>query len=223
MRILVVEDDRELNETIGILLRQERYTVDAGYDGEEGLYLARQGGYDAILLDRMLPGLDGLAVLTALRREGIHTPVLLLTALGAVGDKVDGLDAGADDYLTKPFDARELLARLRAMLRRTPQIEPEQELVCGDLSLNLSQMTLTGPKGVSPLTQKEYDMLEFLVKHQGRTLSRSRIFAHVWGPDADVNEANLDGYVYFVRRRLTAVGSALRIKTVRGVGLRLEC
>lgn len=223
MRILVVEDDRELSQTIGILLRKERYTVDACYDGEEGLYLARQGGYDAILLDRMLPGLDGLSILTALRRDEIHTPVLLLTALGAVGDKVDGLDAGADDYLTKPFDARELLARLRAMLRRTPQMEPEKELVCGDLCLNLSQMTLAGPKGVSPLTQKEYDMLEFLVKHPGRTLSRNQIFAHVWGPGADVNEANLDGYVYFVRRRLTAVGSALQIKTVRGVGLRLEC
>lgn len=223
MRILVVEDDKDLNDTIAILLKKEKYTVDACYDGDEGLYHAQQGGYDAILLDRMLPGMDGIAVLSALRREGIHTPVLLLTALGAVGDKVDGLDAGADDYLTKPFDARELMARLRAMLRRTPQLEPTKEIACGDIRLDPAQMTVTGPKGVSPLSKREYDMLEFLVKHPGRTLPRSQLFAHVWGPSADVNEANLDGYVYFVRRRLASVGSALQLKTVRGVGLRLEC
>lgn len=222
MRILLIEDDRELSDTVGILLRKEDYTVDFCYDGDDGLYHAQQDSYDLIVLDRMLPELDGMELLRTLRKEKIHTPVLMLTALGAVSDRVDGLDAGADDYLSKPFDANELLARIRAMLRRPLQIEQEQALCCGDLQLEHTQKQLTGPKGVCPLSQKEYEMLEFFMKHPRQTLSRERLFAHVWGPCAQVNLANLDGYVYFVRRRLAAVGSTVQLQTVRGVGMRLE-
>lgn len=222
MRILVIEDDRDLSDTIGILLKKEKYEADFCYDGDEGLYNAEQGGYDVILLDRMLPGMDGMSILAALRRKEIHTPVLMLTALGAVGDRVAGLDAGADDYLTKPFEAQELLARIRAMLRRTPKLEAPRELACGDVRLDSTNMTLTGPKGVCPLSKREAGMLELFLRNPDTTLSRARIFSHVWGPSADVSEANLDGYAYFVRRRLIAVGSALQLKTVRGVGLRLE-
>lgn len=222
MRILLVEDDRELSDTVGILLKKEKYDVDFSYDGEEGLYQAQQAGYDVILLDRMLPGVDGLSILSALRRQGIHTPILMLTALGATDDKVDGLDAGADDYLAKPFEPKELMARIRAMLRRTPKLEPVKELRCGDVRLDDTQMCLTGPKGSCILTKKENDLLAYFIKRPDRTISRNQLFAHIWGPCAEVGEANLDSYMCFVRRRLAAVGSVVQIKTVRGVGLRLE-
>lgn len=222
MRILMIEDDENLCEAVSVHLEKEGYDADFCHDGEEGLYFAQQNAYDLILLDRMLPGLDGLAILAALRRENTHTPVLLLTALGGVSDRVDGLDAGADDYLPKPFATEELLARIRAMLRRAPRLEEHKEAAYEDVRLDLVQSLLTGPSGSCPLTKKEADLLELLLRKPGQTLPRNTLFCHVWGVGTEVDESNLDGYIHFVRRRLKRVGSRVGIKTMRGVGYRLE-
>lgn len=222
MRILMIEDDEKLCEAVAIHLEAEGYEADFCHDGEEGLYCALQNGYDLILLDRMLPELDGISLLARLRREGFHTPVLMLTALGSVCDRVDGLDAGADDYLAKPFAVEELLARVRAMLRRAPRMEERGECAWGDVRLDTVQSILTGPAGACPLTKKEAGLLELFLKKPGQTLPRNMLFVHVWGAASEVDESNLDGYVHFVRRRLGRVGSALRIVTARGVGYRLE-
>lgn len=222
MRILMIEDDKDLCKAVAMHLKSSGYITDLCHDGEEGLYCAMQKGYDLILLDRMLPGMEGLEILTRLRRKNIHTPVLLLTAMDGITDRVDGLDVGADDYLTKPFAMRELLARIRALLRRAPILEDEDELSYGDLRLLLSKRLLTGPASNYVLAHKEAELLETLLRAPGRTVTREQLFAHVWGPSATVDEANLDRYIHFVRRRIAAVGSALQIKTVRGAGYVLE-
>lgn len=222
MRILMIEDDAALCEAVAIHLEENGYQADFCHDGEEGLYCALQNGYDLILLDRMLPEMDGVTLLQKLRREGLHTPVLMLTALGGIGDRVEGLDAGADDYLAKPFATQELLARIRAMLRRAPRIEEHGQAAWGDVRLDLVQSILTGPAGSCPLTPKEASLLELLLKKPEQTLPRTMLFAHVWGACAEVDESNLDGYVHFARRRLKRVGSSLKIQTMRGIGYRLE-
>lgn len=222
MRILMIEDDEALCDAVGIHLKNNGYDADFCHDGEDGLYYARQKAYDLILLDRMLPGLDGLTVLSTLRREQIHTPVLLLTALNKIGDRVDGLDAGADDYLTKPFATEELLARVRAMLRRTPKLEPEQEILVGDLRFDRMKMLLTGPQNSTLLSKKDAVLLEQFLKNPGRTMTRVQLFAHVWGPDAEVDEANLAWHIHYLRRTFTGVGSMMKLKTVHGVGYLLE-
>lgn len=222
MRILMIEDDRELCKVVAMQLKACGYVTDLCHDGEEGLYCAMQGGYDLILLDRMLPGMEGLRVLAQLRRKEIHTPVLVLTAMNGITDRVDGLDEGADDYLAKPFAMQELLARIRALLRRTPKLEAEDVPACADARLDVSKRLLFGPTGETTLAKKEAALMEELLRHAGRTVSRGQLFAHVWGPSATVDEANLDRYVHFVRRRLAGVGSRLTIKTVRGAGYVLE-
>lgn len=222
MRILLVEDDVLLCRNIELQLTKNGYAVDACHDGEEGLYFARQKAYDLILLDRMLPGMDGLTLLQVLRRESDHTPVLMLTALDGIGDRVDGLDAGADDYLTKPFATEELLARIRAMLRRTPELKAENLIVCGDVRFDLEGRLLTGPAGSRSLSKREAGLLELLLKNPGATLTRAQLFFHVWGASSEVEEANLDVYIRYVRLRLSAVGSRMQVKTVRGTGYRLE-
>lgn len=222
MRILMIEDDEALCDAVGIHLKNNGYDADFCHDGEDGLYYARQKAYDLILLDRMLPGLDGLTVLSTLRREQIHTPVLLLTALNKIGDRVDGLDAGADDYLTKPFATEELLARVRAMLRRTPKLEPEQEILVGDLRFDRMKMLLTGPQNSTLLSKKDAVLLEQFLKNPGRTMTRVQLFAHVWGPDAEVDEANLAWHIHYLRRTFTGVGSMMKLKTVHGVGYLLD-
>ncbi len=222
MRILMIEDDRELCDAVAMQLRQAGYSVDVSHDGEEGLYFMQQDVYDLVLLDRMLPLLDGLSALRRARGAGLATPVLLLTALGRVGDRVDGLDAGADDYLTKPFDMRELLARVRALARRPGEMRPRAELRYGDLLLDLSALTLEGEKARCTLSKKEGELLGALMKSGGQTLARSVLFGRVWGPGAEVEDANLDSYAHFIRRRLAAVSSRVRLVTVRGVGYRLE-
>lgn len=221
MRILVVEDDKNLNDATVAQLQHEGFEVDAAYNGDEGLYYITEGSYDLVLLDRMLPGMDGVSVLKAARGRGISTPVLLLTALGQIGDKVDGLDAGADDYLVKPFDVRELLARVRALVRRPSQMVAA-ELTYQDLLLDTTALMLQGELGRCTLSKKETELLAYLIKNAEQTLGRAALFSHVWGPDADVEEASLDSYAHFVRRRLAAVSQRVCLATVRGVGYRLE-
>lgn len=222
MRILMIEDDHDLSDATAEQLRADGYAVDTAYDGEEGLYYLTEGVYDLVLLDRMLPGMDGIALLRKVRSRGNTTPVLLLTALGRVGDRVDGLDAGADDYLTKPFDVRELLARVRALVRRPGQIAKGEETRFADLMLDLSALYLQGGRGRCTLSKKEAELLYALMISGGQTLTRNALFARVWGPGAEVEEASLDSYAHFIRRRLAAVSSGVKLVTVRGVGYRLE-
>lgn len=222
MRILMVEDDEALCEVIGIHLKACGYVADFCHDGEEGVFCACQNAYDLILLDRMMPSMDGLEVLAAIRKEEIFTPVLLLTAMNDITDRVDGLDAGADDYLTKPFAMEELLARIRAMLRRAPRLEAGNELAFKDVRFEPVGRKLSGPKESCTLALKESELLELLLKNPNQILTRGQLFAHVWGPSAEVEDANLDRYIHYLRRRLAAVGSTLQIKTVRGTGYQIE-
>lgn len=218
MHILLIEDDTALCAALAPALAGLG-KADFCHTGPEGLSLLVSGGYDLCILDRMLPGLDGLTLLRAARAQGVTTPVLLLTALAGAGDTVDGLDAGADDYLAKPFDTAVLLARLRALLRRSGGTAA---LTAGDLRLDTGELTLIGPAGSAVLSRKECDLLEALMRAPGRLQARSVLLARVWGPLAEVEEANLDCYIHFVRRRLAGVGSRARVVTVRGSGYRLE-
>ncbi len=222
MRILMVEDDKDLCAAVLQQLRSNGYEADACHDGEDGLYYLEQGIYDVCLLDRMLPGLDGLSLLYSARAKGIATPVLMLTAMGRIGDRVDGLDAGADDYLTKPFDMRELLARVRALARRPGTSEPDGMKQYGDITVDTAQLVLNGPKGQCTLSKKEAELLAVLMANGGQTVARPTLLGKVWGPDAEVEEAILDSYIHFVRRRLRTVGAEVAVLTVRGLGYRLE-
>ena len=222
MRILMVEDDQALCAAVDIHLRQQGYTVDYAHTGEDGLHFALQNAYDLILMDRMLPELDGLEAVRTLRSRGFSTPVLMLTALDGVPDRVDGLDAGADDYLAKPFAAEELLARIRALSRRPRQWESTSRLSAGDLELDTELAALRGPAGACSLSRREKQSRELFLRNAGQTLTRELLLSRVWGPDAPVEDGNLDNYIHFLRRRLRTVGSAVRLATVRSVGYRLE-
>ena len=222
MRILMVEDDQALCAAVDIHLRQQGYTVDYAHTGEDGLHFALQNAYDLILMDRMLPELDGLEAVRTLRSRGFSTPVLMLTALDGVPDRVDGLDAGADDYLAKPFAAEELLARIRALSRRPRQWESTSRLSAGDLELDTELAALRGPAGACSLSRRAQQLLELFLRNAGQTLTRELLLSRVWGPDAPVEDGNLDNYIHFLRRRLRTVGSAVRLATVRSVGYRLE-
>lgn len=221
MRILLAEDDEKLNETLVYGLTQAGFTVDACFDGEDALFYGEQNIYDVILLDRMLPCLTGTDVLASLRKKGISTPVILITALGTLSDKVEGLDLGADDYLVKPFALEELLARIRCISRRPRRLVDEEARGLSDIIWQPAENRLSGPAGNCTLSRREAALLEAFMKSGGATLSRSHLLLKVWGPESDVEEGNLDNYIHFLRRRLKAVGSRLNLKTVRGVGYTL--
>lgn len=221
VRILLAEDDRNLNGSLKYQLEQEGYDVDACFDGEDALYYARQPIYDLILLDRMLPSVDGAAVLKKLRMENINVPVIFITALGDLADRVRGLDMGADDYLVKPFAFEELLARIRCVSRRPGRLEQNRRLSFGDLVWNMGENRLEGPSGQCSLSKKEGTLLEIFLRNPGQTLSRPILLSRVWGMEFEVEEGNLDNYIHFLRRRLKTVGSHMAIMTARGVGYRL--
>ena len=222
MRILLVEDDEKLKEALSFQLRKEGIETDSCTDGEEALYYIRQGIYDLILLDRMLPVLNGISVLSRMRKEGFQTPVILITALGALEDKIEGLDLGADDYLVKPFAFEELMARIRSILRRPRKLSDSAELLFGDLSFSIHEQTLNGPSGSCTLSGREAALLEAFLRNPGQTLSRELLLTRVWGMDSDVENGNLDNYIHFLRRRLKNLNSAVCLQTMRGVGYRLE-
>lgn len=221
MRILLIEDDAALLTVLIPLLEQSGFSCDRAVSGPDGLELLRQNHYDAVVLDRMLPGLDGIQLLKAARNTGCSAPVLMLTALGRVEDRVDGLEAGADDYLVKPFDNRELIARLRALCRRPSDRLESSTLSFGDLTLDNVTLCLTGPKGQVHLSKNETALLEALIRRKGQLASRDFLFHAVWGAEDFVEEGNLDSYIHFARRRLFSVGSAAAIRTVRGMGYQL--
>ena len=222
MRILLAEDDRDLNKALTWQLKGQGYNVDACYDGEEALYYGGQNIYDVILLDRMLPCYEGTEVLTALRGKAVNVPIILITALGTLQDKILGLDLGADDYLVKPFEFEELLARIRCVTRRSTMLNAQPDMISyHDVTWSDRDMCLTGPDGSTTLSKREGGLLESFLHMPEQTIAREMLLLKVWGPDSDVEDGNLDNYIYFLRRRLKTVGSSLQIKTVRGVGYKL--
>ena len=222
MRILLVEDEIPLAEAVGQVLRNNGYAVDLAFDGESGLDNGLTGIYDIIVLDVMLPKMDGLRVLRELRENGIVTPILLLTARGGVEDRVRGLDAGADDYLPKPFRMEELLARLRALGRRSVLYHKDGLLTCGDLVLDPLAYTLRCGDTEIRLPPKESQILEWLMRRKNLVTSKEMLIEKVWGYDTDVDESRVEMYISFLRRKIRDLGSAAVIETVRGAGYVLK-
>ena len=223
MRLLIVEDEKPLSAAICRMLEQEHYSVDAAYTGPDGLDSALSGIYDAIILDVMLPGMDGFAILDALRRGGIDVPVLMLTARGSLDDRVRGLNMGADYYLPKPFERSELTACLNAITRRksAPQV---QELSFGDLTLDreTAQLKCTATGKSVNLGAKEYHLMELFIRNPHQLLPRESIVERVWGFDNEAEYNNLSVYLTFLRRKIAFIGSSVEIKASRGLGYMLE-
>lgn len=224
MRLLLVEDEIRMAQALCELLRLENYEVDHCTDGLAALTAIESGIYDVIILDVMLPGMNGYDVARSARRSGIKTPILMLTAKAELDDKVTGLDSGADDYLTKPFMTRELLARLRALVRRT-RSSPDGTLSYGDISLDGETLTLTcSATGQSVrLSEKEYHILEYLIANGGHILTREQLAVKIWGYESDAEYNNVEVYMSFARKKLAFVGAATGIKAVRGIGYELRC
>ena len=217
MRILIVEDEKKVAGFIKKGLEEETYAVDVAYDGEEGFHLADMNQYDMIILDLMLPKMDGLEVLTRLRDKKVSTPILLLTAKDAVDDKVAGLNKGADDYLTKPFAFSELLARIRSLLRRG-QAETQTELKVGDLILDMVSHKVSRNGEEIELTGKEYSLLEYFMRNEGKVLTRTMIAEHVWDYNFDTFTNVIDVYVNHLRKKIDKKYPAKLLHTLRGVG-----
>ena len=217
MRILLVEDDLRLASIIARVLGQERIEVDLAHDGDTGLDLALSGVHDVVILDRMLPGLDGMEVVRSLRDEGQSVPVLMLTALGDLPERVEGLDAGADDYLGKPFAFEELLARVRALARRVERPVLPEIVEAGGVRVDLAGRTVERDGQRVELSPREWTLLETFVRNPGRVLSRDDLLEKVWGYDADPAGNVVELYIHYLSRKLDAPGSSL-IRTVRGAG-----
>ena len=221
MKLLYAEDEAGMSEAVTDILTYHNYTVDVVYDGEEALAYARTERYDGIILDIMMPKLSGLDVLKQLRREGARTPVLLLTAKAEVEDRIEGLDLGADDYLPKPFVMGELLARVRAMLRRREEFTPDI-LTCRDVSLNRSsyELSANGKSGVLP--KMEYQLMEVLMLNQGIFLSSEELLVKVWGYDTEAEIGTVWVYISYLRKRLAAFHTQVTIKAKRSIGYTLD-
>jgi heavy metal response regulator len=221
MRILVVEDERRIAAFIKRGLEEERYAVDVAYDGEEALDWAAVANYDLIVLDVLLPKKDGIEVCRELRAQGNKVPILMLTARDAIEDRVQGLDSGADDYLVKPFAFQELLARIRALLRRSGEIKTPR-LQVGDLVLDTITHRASRGGQVIELTAREYALLEFLMRHPGQVLSRTQILEHVWNYDFFTTSNVVDVYIRYLRRKIDKDFEVKLLQTVRGVGYKIE-
>lgn len=222
MRILLVEDEKQLSEALQQILIKNKYTVDAVYNGDEGLEYALTGVYDVIILDIMLPKLNGIEILKMIRKRKISTPVILLTAKSSVEDKILGLDSGADDYLPKPFSIDELLARLRALTRRSGDFINENVLEFSDIRLNLSTYEMEVNDNSITLTQKEFDILKYFIQRPKLVVSKDDLITKLWGFDSDIDYNNIEVYISFLRKKLAYVESNVKITTIRRVGYRLE-
>ena len=221
MKILVVDDEVKLADALGELFRRNKFLVDVVYDGEDGFFYAKNGDYDVIILDVMMPKLDGFEVVARLRQNKINTPVLMLTALDEVSSRVKGLDCGADDYLTKPFASEELLARVRALMRRQSEMIFD-ELTFHDITLNTSNYTLSCGQKVVSLGAKEYELMRLLLSNPMQVLSKDTIISKVWGLDSDITENNVEAYMSFLRKKLFFIGSKVNISSKRLLGYYLE-
>jgi DNA-binding response OmpR family regulator len=220
MRILVIEDEPKMAKILKKALRQESYAVDIATDGEEGLSIAVSLDYDAAIIDRMLPGIDGLTIVDGIRKAGKQTPIILLTAMGSIADKTSGLDAGADDYMVKPFAIEELLARVRALTRRPP-LSSSTVLKIDDLSLDTATREVKRANQSIELTNKESALLEYLMRNPGRPLSKQTLIEHVWDFDADILPNTVEVYVKYLRHKIDKPFKKPLIKTIRGVGYAL--
>jgi len=223
VHILIVEDARRLAQVLRRVLMEERHTVDAVYDGREGLDLATSATYDLVILDVMLPEVDGVTICNRMRADGVSTPVLMLTARSAMEDRVLGLNAGADDYLVKPFAMEELLARVNALLRRRDRdITETPALTVRDLTLDLVRHEARRGTRAIDLTAKEFALLEYLMRHPGHVLTRTQITDHVWRYDLDGLSNVVDTYIHYLRDKIDRGFATPLIKTVRGVGYKIE-
>ncbi len=220
MRLLLAEDEEDLSRALVAVLKHNNYSVDAVYDGAEALdYIENGDNYDGVILDIMMPKMDGITVLKTIRSHGNSVPVLMLTAKAEIDDRVEGLDSGADDYLTKPFSMKELLARIRAMTRRQADTT-DSVLSFADITLDRSTYILTGPKNKDGmrLANKEYQMLEMLMTNPGQIISADQFMDKIWGYDSDAEQNVVWVYISYLRKKLTSVGSVAQIKATRGVG-----
>ena len=221
MKVLIVDDEVKLADVLGELMRRNKFVVDVVYDGNDGYYYAKNGDYDVVVLDVMLPGLDGFQVVHKLRQAKCNVPVLMLTAKDEVSSRVKGLDCGADDYLTKPFATEELLARVRALARRQSEIVYEC-LTYQDVTLDVGNYTIScGDKSVS-LGAKEYEIIRLLMSNPTQVISKDIIISKVWGLDSDIAENNVEAYMSFLRKKLFFIGSKVTISTKRLLGYYLE-
>lgn len=222
MKLLLVEDEKQLSEALQQILIKNKYSVDAVYNGDEGLDYALTDVYDVIILDIMLPKLNGIEILKMIRKRKISTPVILLTAKGSVEDRILGLDSGADDYLPKPFSQDELLARLRALTRRNGDFINENILEFSDIKLNLSTYDMEVNDNSITLTQKEFEILKYFMQRPKLVVSKDDLITKLWGFDSDIEHNNIEVYISFLRKKLAYVESNVKITTIRRVGYRLE-
>ncbi len=222
MRILVIEDEVQLADAVSEILKRNKYFVDTVYDGADGLDYALTGVYDCILLDVMLPKINGFEVLSNLRQEKISTPVIMLTAKSEVEDKITGLDGGADDYITKPFNTNELLARIRATTRRKGELVDDNCISFENLKLMKNSCSIAYGENDIKLSLKEFQIMELLISNPHRILPKERIIEKIWGYESDVEYNNIEVYISFLRKKLSTMCSDIQIKTARGIGYSLE-
>lgn len=222
MRVLIVEDEKDLAMILSEILEIEGYYTDVVYDGVSGLDNAMSGIYDIIIIDVMLPKMNGLQVLYEIRKSNISTPILILTAKSEIEDKVYGLDNGADDYLTKPFNTKELLARIRALLRRKEKVIIDENLKFADIILDKYTHQIYKNEQKVKLTKKEYDIIELLILNQGKVISKEKLTVKIWGYDTDIEYNSIEVYVSFLRKKLGAIKSQVNISTVRGLGYTIK-
>ena len=220
MKILLVDDERALTDALSIILKQNNYSVDCAYNGEDGLSLALTGIYDFIILDIMMPKMDGLTVLKILRKKNVSTPILMLSAKSEISDKIDGLNLGADDYLTKPFNTEELLARIKALSRRKGQFTGDI-ISYGDISLNRDTLELIKDEKKILLGKKEFQTLEMLILNSGKIINKEKFIEKIWGYDSEAEYNTIEVYVSFLRKKFDAVGAKTVIKSIRGIGYTL--
>jgi DNA-binding response OmpR family regulator len=228
MRILIIEDDEQLCETLKLQFEHHGFESDCVHNGIDALYYVMQSVYDLIILDRMLPGMDGLALLRIIRESSVRTPVILATAVDSVEERIAGLDNGADDYLVKPYDIGELLARIRALCRRPGTLDVSDTLSFEDLEFSPTSLDLclkgpnSSPDAAIHLSRREGVLMEYFLSRPNQTLPRQLIYTRVWGPDAEVEDGNLDTYIYYLRKHLRTLKSRVRILTVHGIGYKME-
>ena len=221
MRVLLAEDEKSMSRALTVILTRNNYSVDAVYNGQDALDYITGGDYDLVVLDVMMPGLDGFEVLKRIRAKGIQIPVMMLTAKSQVDDKVEGLDLGANDYLTKPFDGKELLARLRAMTRKNTPAEGN-ELKFGNITLNRASFELSSPAGSVKLSSKEFQMMEYLMSNPGMLITTERFFDKIWGLDFEGDSSIVWTNLSYLRKKLIQIGANVRIKAARNAGYSLE-
>lgn len=222
MNILIIEDEYSLADAVAEMLKKEKFDVCIKTDGEEGEDEALTENYDLILLDVMLPGKNGFEILRYLRQEKIKTPIIILTAKSEIGDKLNGLEHGADDYITKPFSMRELVARVKAVLKRSNNVETLDCLEYGDLILDIKRAKLICNNNDIQISKKELELLEYFFLNKNQIVTRDSLFEKIWGYDSEVEYNNVEVYFTFIRRKLKLIGSNVNIKAVRGLGYKLE-